>query len=234
MKPFQQTADRRALATTFHGIGGRSIQRLSDVGVSEPTYHIAGGKDVAGVGDQDQAVAHAFVVEGSDAAEGGSQRLIAGLQGVAGMQAAGVNDARTQYPHPTVELDLETEQAFQRCHRVSACEPMIWIGDQYTHGHFAGKAGAGRSGTMGAYRKRARSPDLITATEIASFVYCPEQWRLQYGVGLAAENRASLAAGDRHHAWKALTERLASLVIGLGRVLIVIAVLLLVLWLASR
>ncbi len=29
-----------------------------------------------------------------------------------------------------------------------------------------------------------RPDDLITATEIACWVYCPEQWRLQYGLGL--------------------------------------------------
>jgi hypothetical protein len=45
MKPFQQTADRRAFATTFHGIDGRFIQCLSDVGVSEATYQMVAIQD---------------------------------------------------------------------------------------------------------------------------------------------------------------------------------------------
>jgi hypothetical protein len=27
-----------------------------------------------------------------------------------------------------------------------------------------------------------QTDDLITASEVASFAYCPEQWRLQYGL----------------------------------------------------
>jgi hypothetical protein len=50
---------------------------------------------------------------------------------------------------------------------------------------------------------------VITASEIACFAYCPEQWRLQYGLGLETENREALAAGDRHHARKAAAERVA-------------------------
>jgi putative heme iron utilization protein len=42
--------------------------------------------------------------------------------------------------------------------------------------------------------------DLISAQEIACFVYFPEQWRLQSGLGLGPANRESLAAGDRHQA----------------------------------
>jgi len=36
----EQTTDRRALATTFRGIGCRSVERLADVGVSEATHHM--------------------------------------------------------------------------------------------------------------------------------------------------------------------------------------------------
>ena len=42
--------------------------------------------------------------------------------------------------------------------------------------------------------------DLVTAAEIAAFVYCPEQWRLEYGLGLEPGNRAAMEAGTRHHA----------------------------------
>jgi hypothetical protein len=71
--------------------------------------------------------------------------------------------------------------------------------------------------------KRQRPDDSISATEIACFAYCPEQWRLQYGLGLAPENQAALKAGVRHHAAKAWAERLAGLSLGLGRRLIAAA-----------
>jgi hypothetical protein len=73
---------------------------------------------------------------------------------------------------------------------------------------------------------------LITATEIACWAYCPEQWRLQYGLGLKPGNRAALDAGARHHEQKEPAERMAGGSIELGRFLAVIAVvvLLLLLW----
>ena len=80
--------------------------------------------------------------------------------------------------------------------------------------------------------KGKRPDDLITATEIASWVYCPEQFRLQYGLGLEPSNQAELAAGDRHHARKGSAERIAGGSITLGRILAVLAALalLLLLW----
>jgi hypothetical protein len=76
---------------------------------------------------------------------------------------------------------------------------------------------------------------MVTASEIASFVYCPEQWRLQYGMGHLPENQKGLDAGERHHAWKAIAERVAGGSIGLGRLLVVIALAgLLLIWLAWR
>jgi hypothetical protein len=72
-------------------------------------------------------------------------------------------------------------------------------------------------------------PGMVTAQEIACWAYCPEQWRLQYGLGLEPENRAALDAGNRHHARKAVAERVAGGVITLGRVLAVVAVLVLLL-----
>ncbi len=58
--------------------------------------------------------------------------------------------------------------------------------------------------------------DLISAEEMACFAYCPEQWRLQHGLGLPPANRAALAAGTRHHERKAVAERIAGGSIGLG------------------
>ena len=54
---------------------------------------------------------------------------------------------------------------------------------------------------------------LISAQEIACFAYCPEQCRLEYGLGLLPANTVALEAGTRHHASKALAERIAG---GLG------------------
>ena len=86
-----------------------------------------------------------------------------------------------------------------------------------------------------AYRKRGQaSPELISAAEIACFAYCPEQWRLQYGLGLPAGNRQAMAAGTRHHARKATTERIAGGSILLGRALVLLAALACVLWLLWR
>jgi hypothetical protein len=85
---------------------------------------------------------------------------------------------------------------------------------------------------MRRFKRRQRPDDLITAQELASFAYCPEQWRLQHGLGLEPGNRQALAAGSRHHDRKAVAERIAGGSITLGRFLIVLAavVLLLLLW----
>jgi hypothetical protein len=86
---------------------------------------------------------------------------------------------------------------------------------------------------MGWPRKRRAGPDdPVTAAEIACWAYCPEQWRLEYGLGLEPENQAALDAGDRHHTWKAAAERIAGGSIMLGRFMAVLAavVLLLLIW----
>jgi hypothetical protein len=86
---------------------------------------------------------------------------------------------------------------------------------------------------MRKYRKRARPDDLVTAAEIACWVYCPEQWRLEYGQGLAADNKVARDAGDRHHAGKAVAEQIAGGSISLGRFLAAVAAVVL-LWLLWR
>ena len=85
---------------------------------------------------------------------------------------------------------------------------------------------------MRRYRRRTRKDDYITAAELACFAYCPEQWRLEYGLGLSPANRAGMDAGTRHHERKAVAERIAGGSITLGRFLAVLAamVLLLLLW----
>lgn len=76
------------------------------------------------------------------------------------------------------------------------------------------------------------SRKIVSAQEVACWAYCPEQWRLQYGLRLESENRLELAAGNRHHARKAVAERIAGGSIVLGRFLAILAalVLLLLLW----
>jgi hypothetical protein len=83
--------------------------------------------------------------------------------------------------------------------------------------------------------RRQGKDDLITASEIACFAYCPEQWRLEYGLELLPANQAALDAGTRHHARKALAEQVAGWSIAIGRVIVVAVVLiLLLLWLVWR
>ena len=83
-------------------------------------------------------------------------------------------------------------------------------------------------------RAQRGGPALVTASEIASFVYCPEQWRLQHGLGLEPGNRAALDAGTRHHAGKAVAEHLAGAALALGRLLVLLALLALLLWVGTR
>ncbi len=79
-----------------------------------------------------------------------------------------------------------------------------------------------------------RERKLVTAGEIASFAYCPEQWRLEYGLALPAGNRVELEAGTRHHSAKAVAERLAGAAIVIGRILVVLAILAVLMWMVSR
>jgi hypothetical protein len=75
----------------------------------------------------------------------------------------------------------------------------------------------------------------VTAHEIGAFVFCPEQWRLEYGLGLEPANRAALASGTLHHDRNAAAERSASRLIAVGRNVILAALLaLFVLWILGR
>jgi hypothetical protein len=77
--------------------------------------------------------------------------------------------------------------------------------------------------------------DVVTAHEIATFVFCPEQWRLEYGLGLEPVNRAALEAGSLHHARKATAERSAGRLVWVGqRVILAALLVLLVLWILGR
>ena len=70
-----------------------------------------------------------------------------------------------------------------------------------------------RDGDAAMRKVRGSGHGLISAQEIACFAYCPEQCRLEYGLGLLPANTVALEAGTRHYASKALAERIAG---GLG------------------
>ena len=80
---------------------------------------------------------------------------------------------------------------------------------------------------------RSNKRNVITAQEIACFAYCPEAWRLERGLGLEPGNRAALEAGERHHERKAAVERVAGGFIGTGRLVAVLAVMMLLLLLGA-
>lgn len=71
---------------------------------------------------------------------------------------------------------------------------------------------------------RPERPDIVTAAEIADYVFCPESWRLRV-IGHQPGNQSQRSAGNRHHFFKALADRPAGALILLGRPLILIAVL---------
>ena len=83
-------------------------------------------------------------------------------------------------------------------------------------------------------RRVRRDGDYITASKLASFAYCAEQFRLAE-LGLEPGNRAALDAGTRRHARLAVAEQVAGRSIGMVRLLIMVAlVVLLGLWLVWR
>jgi hypothetical protein len=76
--------------------------------------------------------------------------------------------------------------------------------------------------------------DTVTTSEIAAYVYCPEQWRLS-AIGHESANQLQLETGKEHHAQKASAERTAGGAIAFGFGLIALAALALtVLWWLQR
>jgi hypothetical protein len=72
-----------------------------------------------------------------------------------------------------------------------------------------------------------RNDDIVSASEIGSWVYCPEAWRLQ-ALGLEPGNEKALEAGERRHEETAALEVQSGAALKLGRWLIALAVLALV------
>lgn len=70
-----------------------------------------------------------------------------------------------------------------------------------------------------------RTDDVVSASEIAAWAWCPESWRLD-ALGHEPENRAALKRGERRHAQTALFERWSVVAIKLGTWLLAAALLL--------
>ena len=67
------------------------------------------------------------------------------------------------------------------------------------------------------------SSGVVSATEVASYVYCPEKWRLEHGLGYASMNTALLARGTAQHRKIAAVEVWSRHALRLGVVLVVVA-----------
>jgi hypothetical protein len=78
-----------------------------------------------------------------------------------------------------------------------------------------------------------RDDDVVSASEIASWAWCPESWRLDV-IGHEPENRAALARGEAFHARTVAFEERSRTAVSLGWWLLAAALLLVVLafWLA--
>jgi hypothetical protein len=76
-------------------------------------------------------------------------------------------------------------------------------------------------------------PDLVSASEIASYAFCPEAWRLGSGLDLRPNNEQELSRGERIHEKTAVLERRSQSALRLAFVLLVIGLLILVLYLLS-
>ena len=73
-----------------------------------------------------------------------------------------------------------------------------------------------------------RTNDVVSASEIAAWAWCPESWRLS-ALGHEPGNRAAMERGEKRHALTAFIERWSVLAITLGIWLFVAAFILAVL-----
>ena len=69
-----------------------------------------------------------------------------------------------------------------------------------------------------------QSDDVVSASEIASWAWCPESWRLQ-SLGHEPENRAAIKKGEEYHARTVSFEVRSRSAISFGWWLLVVAVL---------
>ncbi len=64
-----------------------------------------------------------------------------------------------------------------------------------------------------------RHHDVVSASEIGSWAWCPEAWRLGQGLGLRPRNEEQLAQGERIHVRTATVERHTGAALRVGLVL---------------
>lgn len=69
-----------------------------------------------------------------------------------------------------------------------------------------------------------RRDDIVSASELASWAWCPESWRLE-SLGAEPANRAELARGETHHVRQAAFEERSRSAISVGWCLLVFAAL---------
>src|SRR4051794_31864424 len=69
--------------------------------------------------------------------------------------------------------------------------------------------------------------DVVSASDIASWAYCPEAWRLQ-SLGYESGNKAALERGETFHAKTAAVERHSTVALRVGLVLLALGVALVV------
>lgn len=69
--------------------------------------------------------------------------------------------------------------------------------------------------------EKAQNPEIVSASEIASWVWCPEAWRLR-AIGHRSANPQALLRGEEHHAQQAAFERRSRSATSLGWWLIVL------------
>lgn len=72
--------------------------------------------------------------------------------------------------------------------------------------------------------KKTGNSDVVTASEIASWTWCPESWRLD-SLGAEPSNRAEMARGETFHAQKAVFEERSRSAVSVGWCLLAFAVL---------
>jgi hypothetical protein len=76
---------------------------------------------------------------------------------------------------------------------------------------------------------KAKGTDVVSATEIVSWAWCPESWRLE-ALGREPGNKADLSRGRTFHTRTARAEVTSRRTVCLARWLLVLALLLAALW----
>lgn len=78
--------------------------------------------------------------------------------------------------------------------------------------------------------RKNRDPEVVAASEIASYVFCPEAWRLGVALGLEANNERDLLRGERTHGKIAAVEQASQARLRLGLALVALGLVILGVW----